>query len=103
MGSADALIRSLETRRTVALTIPQWEAVRSAFEEVEAHATGLGNDLLVLRGPEGGWFALEWASKDQCVLRRLEDGDAVQRFVTRRLEQYERLWNGCGCRIDYHD
>jgi hypothetical protein len=23
--------------------------------------------------------------------------------VQRRLEQYERMWDGCGCRIDYYE
>ncbi len=105
MPSADALIRRLETERTIALTVEQWEAIRGSFERVETHATGLGPDLVLLRGPDDGWFALEEPSDDgrTRVLRLLEDEEAAHRFVSRRLEQYERMWDGCGCRIDYHD
>ena len=103
MPDVDALMRRLDTERTLSLTVLQWRAMRSRFEEVEAHATGLGSDLLLLRGPNEGWFALEEPSDDARVLRRLLDEEEAHRFVARRLEQYERMWDGCGCRIDYDD
>ena len=28
--------------------------------------------------------------------------DRKARFVAERMDQYERMWDGCGCRIDYY-
>jgi hypothetical protein len=36
------------------------------------------------------------------VIRRLADEAAAARFVADRLATYERMWDGCGCRIDYY-
>jgi hypothetical protein len=35
-------------------------------------------------------------------MRRLSDADEACQFVQRRLEDYERVWDGCGCKIDYY-
>jgi hypothetical protein len=37
------------------------------------------------------------------LLRRLISRDAAERFVEARLRDYERMWDGCGCKIDYND
>ena len=103
MPSVEARIRRLAAGQTLALTVTEWEALRGGFEPVEAHATGVAGDLLLLHGPNEALFALEEPSDDTRVLRRLADREAARRFVARRLEQYERMWDGCGCRIDYRD
>jgi hypothetical protein len=46
--------------------------------------------------------ALEQPSAGERVLRRLSDAEEAQRFVKGRLEAYERMWDGCGCKIDYY-
>ena len=35
------------------------------------------------------------------ALRRLA-ADEVDDFVRDRLAIYERMWDGCGCRVDYY-
>ena len=34
-------------------------------------------------------------------VRIVDAREAARRFVEHRLGQYERIWDGCGCRIDY--
>jgi hypothetical protein len=33
----------------------------------------------------------------------LGDEDEVRRFVRERLEAYDRMWDGCGCKVDYYN
>ncbi len=35
------------------------------------------------------------------LLRELQTRADADRFVSERLETYERMWDGCGCKIDY--
>jgi hypothetical protein len=35
------------------------------------------------------------------LLRRRADLAAATAFVDRRLQLYERMWDGCGCKVDY--
>jgi hypothetical protein len=41
---------------------------------------------------------------DRVVLtRRMATREAAEAFVNDRLEIYERMWDGCGCKINYSD
>ena len=103
MPQRDPLTERIEEwkrRGIVALPGAEWESVADAFQEVERHPTNLAGDLVILRvGTE--LAALEEPSPGRRVLRFLPGGEAARRFVERGMEQYERIWDGCGCRIDY--
>jgi hypothetical protein len=99
--TATTLIRRLGADQVVPLTAVQWDAVSSAFEVVGRHDTHLRGDLLVVSTPVG-LAAVEAPSAATRVVRRLGNAAAADRFVGDRLDTYERMWNGCGCRIDYY-
>lgn len=35
------------------------------------------------------------------LVRELRTRGEADRFLNERLETYERMWDGCGCKIDY--
>jgi hypothetical protein len=78
-----------------------WPELASEFEEVERHATFVAGELLIVRSGVR-LAAVEAPSPGERVVRRLADEDEVRRFVGQRLDQYERMWDGCGCRVDYY-
>ncbi len=45
--------------------------------------------------------ALEQAEPDRWVLRPLADEAEAQAFSERRQDDHDRMWDGCGCKIDY--
>ena len=99
--TAEDLCHRLDTERFVTLPSAEWETVAGAFQEVERHFTVLAGDLLIVRGPDG-LAAVEEPRRGERVLRRLPDEEAAQEFVRDRLESYERMWDGCGCKVDYY-
>ena len=38
----------------------------------------------------------------EVLLRRLDSRASAEQFVEGWLADYERMWDGCGCKIDYH-
>jgi hypothetical protein len=44
----------------------------------------------------------EETPEGQLLVRRAESVEAAQALVADRLATYERMWDGCGCKIDYH-
>lgn len=84
----------------VTLDTAAWEEVREAFEEVERHATFLAGDLVIVRDSVGP-IAVEEPSSRERVLRRLDPAE-VAGFVKDRLDTYERMWDGCGCKVEYY-
>ncbi len=97
----DELKQRLQAERIVALSADEWAGLSPAFVDVERHDTYLAGDLLIVR-LDGLFAAVEQPSPAERVLRRLADEEDVKRFVRMRLEEYERMWDGCGCKIDYY-
>jgi len=86
---------------TVPLSASEWEAISAHFPEVQRHNTQLAGDLLIVRMGEE-MVAVESPSREARVARLLGSPEAARAFVDRRMEEYERMWDGCGVRVDYH-
>jgi hypothetical protein len=85
----------------VVLSVEQWTRLCAEFEEVERHATMAAGDLLLIR-TVAGLAAVEQPNSDERVIRLLGGTEEARRFVGERLALYERMWDGCGCKIDYY-
>lgn len=96
----EELDRRLQSEGIVTLETTEWEKLAGGFEEVERHATFLAGDLVIARNP-AGMVAVERPSSRERVVRRLAD-DQVRAFVKDRLDTYERMWDGCGCKVEYY-
>lgn len=99
--SPEELYRLLARDRIVRLSVDEWNATASGFEEVERHDTFIAGDLILAR-TDHGLFAVEEPKSGERVVTRLGDADTAAAFVQERLSDYERMWDGCGCRIDYY-
>jgi len=91
----------LLTERVVAIAEAEWRDSAASFPEVERHDTMVAGHLLIVRTPSG-LAAVEQPKPDERVIRHLGDHDAVRQFVSERLSLYERMWDGCGCKVDYY-
>lgn len=101
VSTRNDLLAALESDGLARVPAEVWPQLADAFVEVERHATGLAGYLTIVQTPAGP-AAVETPSDQDVVVRRLAGPDAIRRFVTHRLAQYERMWEGCGCRIDYY-
>jgi hypothetical protein len=95
-----ALRERLRSEGVITIDPSSWPHLSSAWREIERHATHFASDLVLLQSGDE-FAALEQPSPDQWVIRHLPDGEAAQEFVRERLAQYDRMWDGCGCKIDY--
>jgi predicted aminopeptidase len=98
---AEDLERILSRRPIVRLSAAEWEALAPAFDEVEHHHTVVAGSLVIIR-VGGTLAAVEQPRAEERVVRRLDDEAAMRAFVHERLETYERMWDGCGCKVDYY-
>ena len=95
------LLRRLAEEGIVPLTAEEWGEIRHAFQVVERHPTFLAGELVIAHS-EAGLIAVEEPRDDERVVRRLGDEAAMRAFVKERLDTYERMWDGCGCKVDYY-
>ena len=85
---------------TVPLTAAQWDDLASHYSVEERHPTQLAGDLLIIVVGED-LAAVESPSRDARVARILGGPDQARTFVEKRMEEYERMWDGCGVKVDY--
>jgi len=52
------------------------------------------NDELILQ---------EKTTKDECLIRIVKTKKEAEGFIEQRLEIYNRMWDGCGCKVDYYE
>lgn len=97
----DELLQRLAEEGIVPLTAAEWQKVRDAFEVVERHPTFLAGELVIAHS-EAGLIAVEEPRDGERVVRRLGDESAMRAFVKERMDTYERMWDGCGCKVDYY-
>ncbi len=97
----EELNQRLRSETVVTLDPADWPEVGGDFEELERHATLIAGDLLIARDAEG-LVAVEEPSPRERVVRRLADENEVRAFVKDRLDTYERMWDGCGCKVEYY-
>jgi hypothetical protein len=99
--TAEELSRRLRDERIVPMPAAEWAELTEVCEVVERHDTLVAGELLIVRC-EAGLAAVEQPSPGERVVRRLANGQEARALVEARLEAYERMWDGCGCKIDYY-
>ena len=100
MSDLPTLLGELGRGAIATLKASDWESLAAGFEVLESHDTQFAGMLLVVRGPSG-LAAVEEPSAAVRVVRPLADESAARAFVAQRLALYERMWDGCGCKVEY--
>jgi hypothetical protein len=97
----DEFLEKVEKGGTVPLSAGEWDALSPSFPEVERHNTQLAGHLIIVR-VGGNLVAVEAPSRDARVARLLGGPGEARAFVRQRLEEYERMWDGCGVKVEYY-
>lgn len=50
----------------------------------------------------GAVLVQEQTPRGVLLVRRIATVEAAERLVDDRLATYERMWDGCGCKVDYY-
>lgn len=45
----------------------------------------------------------EKTTNDEFLIRKMKTQKEAEDFIKDRLEIYNRMWDGCGCRVNYYD
>ncbi|OGQ87694.1 MAG: hypothetical protein A2289_24580 [Deltaproteobacteria bacterium RIFOXYA12_FULL_58_15] len=96
----DEFVERLRQGEIVRVSTSDWENLSTAVEVIESHDTQMRGVLLVIK-TTAGIAAVEEPDALTRAIRPLSDRSAASRFVAARMAVYERMWDGCGCKVDY--
>jgi hypothetical protein len=95
------IIREVSKQVVVEIDRDHLAAVLERAEVVREEDTTLAGWIRVLALDEQVLVQEETPDRN-VLIRKLASIDQANRLVDRRLADYERMWNGCGCKIDYY-
>ena len=61
------------------------------------------SDKIRLLEFENELFIQEKTTKDEFLIRSMKSKKEAEDFIRDRLEIYNRMWDGCGCKVNYYD
>jgi hypothetical protein len=95
------LLEQVNERAIVSLDSEDLPKVLAVAEPLRAVDTGLAGWIRIV-SIDGHILVQEQTLEGEVLVRKHDSRGAAERFVERRLADYERMWDGCGCKIDYH-
>jgi len=99
--STEKLVADLHHRGLVAIdrgTLLELIDAADVLREDDTHLAGwirilaVGDSILVQ----------EETPKGEVLVRRMPSRESADSFVDLRIQSYERMWDGCGCKVDYY-
>lgn len=45
----------------------------------------------------------EKTTKDELLIRSVKSKDEAEKLISERIEIYEKMWDGCGCKVNYYE
>ena len=100
MKSRD-LPRRLERRAIVALQADDLSDLLDLADTLCEENTSIAESIRILRIDGRIMVQEQLPDTKEVVVRELSSRKEAELFVEKRLKAYERMWDGCGCKIDY--
>ena len=48
------------------------------------------------------FFIQEKSNKDELIIRMVSSKSEGESFINNRMEIYDKMWDGCGCKVEYY-
>jgi hypothetical protein len=97
-----ALLEKLGETARLDLSPDELEGLLETAEIVREEDTCISGMIRILR-LKNTVLVQEETPDREIVVRTRPTVEAAAEFVTGRLETYERMWDGCGCKVDYSE
>ncbi len=98
----DYIIKDLSTNSKIFLPFDELNNILS-FSKIIFEQNTLISDFIRILAINDLIVVQEKTNKDEIILHNFKDETKARDFVTERLDIYERMWDGCGCKVNYYD
>jgi hypothetical protein len=100
--SQDKILESLTDNKKVYLPVQELNKILS-FSEIKFEQNTLISDYIRIVRIDDKVVVQEKTDKNEIALHLFNDETEAEKFVNERLEIYEKMWDGCGCKVKYYD
>jgi len=96
------LITRAKKKAYLKLSEKKLELLLSKCKVVEEKDTLISGKLRLLSF-QNDLFIQEQSNKGELLLRFMKDKEEAKEFIDERMETYDKMWDGCGCRVHYYN
>jgi len=96
------LITRAKKKAYLKLNEKNLELLLSKCKVVEEKDTLISGKLRLLSF-QNDLFIQEQSNKGELLLRFMKDKEEAKEFIDERMETYDKMWDGCGCRVHYYN
>ena len=97
----DAVINNLKKQKIYIEKAEKLPELLSQVETVEEHDTFFSDKIRILKIGKN-YLIQEQTPQKELAIRLMNSRNEAKQFILHRLETYENMWNGCGCRVNYY-
>lgn len=97
-----AIINALQSKRPLIIDSAGLTSLLENTELLREEDTSFSDKIRILKYQD--WHIVQEKTKrGEFIARLLANRQDAEMLVDERLEIYEKMWNGCGCKINYYD
>ena len=96
------LSEDLEKQHPVIISEDQWQQLLSECEIIREEETYFSGKIRLLKN-HNQFLVQEKSTSHEIILRNMPGAEEADVFIDQRLEIYENMWNGCGCKVNYYE
>ena len=98
----EKIINQLKNKNLVILKKDELEEIIFQCEVVKEEDTFLSGKIRILKF-ETVIIIQEENTKDEIILRLFKSIADAEEFINKRLQTYNNMWDGCGCKVNYYE
>ena len=100
MGIKEIIIRA-KKEACLKINGKDLELLLSKCKVVEDKDTLISGKLRLLNY-QNNLLIQEQSDKGDLLIRFMQNKAEANKFIDERLEIYDKMWDGCGCKVDYY-
>ena len=97
----ESLIKKAKKSKYVILSQNELKTFLSICKVIQEKETHISDKIRLLKFKDE-LLIQEKSDKDEFLVRIMKTKKEADDFIKERLEIYYRMWDGCGCKVDYY-
>jgi len=98
----ESIIEKARKSKYVKLSESELKNLLSASKILRDKETNISDKIRLLEY-KNELLIQEKSNKDELIVRLMKTIKEADDFIKERLETYDRMWDGCGCKVDYYN
>ena len=98
----EKILTKLNSRKKLYLPVNELNNILS-FSEIKFEQNTLISDYIRIVKIDDKFVVQEKTDKNEIALHEFNNEQEAEKFVNERLDIYEKMWDGCGCKVKYYE